>query len=121
MLVTLSVFYALILLVFILSLNSEEGSDTTRFIVWSAIYGAFLIWYFVWLFILKKNNEKKIERYKKELERLSAESISKTMGAYAIYGADYIQKLKEKNEKLAPKPAAQAIGEQTEQDKPLND
>ena len=99
--ITLSIFYAIVLAVFIITLNSEEPYSQTLFIIWSAVYGAFLIWFVLWFAVIKKRNEEKAEIYKKELERITRESLSKIGNAYKLYGADYMEKVRKEQEERA--------------------
>ncbi len=103
MLVVLLLAYAFVLLLFFLTKDSEEPFSPVQFIIWSAVMGAFLVWYIVWFVAIKPTNEKKAERYKKELERISRASVDKVGGAYKIYGSDYIEKLRKQNAELKPK------------------
>ena len=84
-LVIFSVLYVLILAVYILLLHSETPYSSVSFIIWSSIYAAFVIWYLVWRFALKAKVAKKAEFYRKELERMSFESLSKVSKAYNFY------------------------------------
>ena len=109
--VTFGLAYAAIVFMFIVTMNTEEPFGLTKFIIWSSIAAAFVIWYFLWLFVLKPRNLKKAERYKKELERLSAASLAKMSGAYKIYGEEYIEKIKQRNALAEEKRKSEALHE----------
>lgn len=96
-LVMLTLVYAIVLTSFILAqFNTEVKYSLTRFVVWSCIYGAFVLYTLAWFIIIRPANEKKIERYKLELERLSARSLGKISAASTVYGEDYVKKLAQK-------------------------
>ena len=96
-LIMLTLAYAIVLTSFILSqFSSEVDYSLTRFIIWSCVYGAILLFALAWFIIIRPSNEKKIERYKLELERLSAQSLGKISAASTVYGEDYVKKLAEK-------------------------
>lgn len=96
-LVMLTLVYAIVLTSFILAqFNTEVKYSLTRFVVWSCIYGAFVLYTLAWFIIIRPGNEKKIERYKLELERLSAQSLGKISAASTVYGEDYVKKLAQK-------------------------
>ena len=106
-LIVLALAYVVVLLMFILTKDAEENAySPVRFAIWSAVIGAFLIWYIVWFALIKPANVKKAEKYKKELERISRASVDKVGGAYKIYGSDYIEKLRKQNAELKPAPSA---------------
>ena len=63
-LVFLALAYALVLLTFILSLNTDKPYSTVKFIVWSCVMGAYLVFIALWYLVLRPNNVKKMERYK---------------------------------------------------------
>ncbi len=83
-LIFMTLAWLVVLLVFIFGEN-----ETVRFIIWTSIYGALLIFTAAWFLFIKPANLRKAERYKKELERLNAENLSKMAGAYRLYGSDY--------------------------------
>lgn len=102
--ITFGLCYACILAVFLLSLHTDTPYSTVKFIIWTSLFGAFVIWFILWFAIIKKRTIEKADRYTKELERLSRESLIKIGNAYKVYGDDYIEKLKkqakDKEEKL---------------------
>ena len=81
-LVFLALAYALVLLTFILSLNTDKPYSTVKFIVWSCVMGAYLVCIALWYLVLKPNNVKKIERYKAEIDRINAENLKKAAYSY---------------------------------------
>ena len=81
-LVFLALAYALVLLTFILSLNTDKPYSTVKFIVWSCVMGAYLVCFALWYLVLKPNNVKKIERYKAEIDRINAENLKKAAYSY---------------------------------------
>lgn len=92
--IMLTLAYAVVLTSFILSLyNAEIKYSVTRFVIWSCIYGVALLFTLAWFIIIRPCNERKIERYKTELERLSAQSLGKISAASTVYGEDYVKKL----------------------------
>ena len=96
-LIMLTLAYAIVLTSFILAqFNTEVKYSLTRFIIWSCVYGAVLLFALAWFIIIRPRNEKKIERYKLELERLSAQSLGKISAASTVYGEDYVKKLAQK-------------------------
>lgn len=101
--ILMSIAYALILTMFIMSQYS-----LTSFIVWSCIYGALLIFTILWYTVIKPNNLKKIERYKHELEALSAKDLGKISAAYSIYGEKYKQAVVDKHKADSEKARAAA-------------
>lgn len=96
-LIMLTLAYAIVLTSFILAqFNTEIKYSLTRFIIWSCVYGAVLLFALAWFIVIRPGNEKKIERYKLELERLSAQSLGKISAASTVYGEDYVKKLAQK-------------------------
>lgn len=92
--VMISIAYAISALCFVASLiDSEIKYSVVEFVVWSCVFGALLVFLLVWFLILKPSNEKKIERYRLELERISAQSIGKISAAATVYGREYVEKL----------------------------
>lgn len=81
-LVFLALAYALVLLTFILSLNTDKPYSAVKFIVWSCVMGAYLVFIALWYLVLKPNNVKKIERYKAEIDRINAENLKKAAYSY---------------------------------------
>lgn len=113
-LVMIGLAYAFVLLAFILSLGTEEEYGAVRFAIWSSVFGVVAIWSLLWFTVFKPANLRKAERYKKELERLNAETVSKVGGAYKVYGDKYIEELRRRNSELKPRAAsAEGSSEQT--------
>lgn len=107
--ILMSIAYALILTMFIMSqFYPEVKYSLTSFIVWSCIYGALLIFTILWYTVIKPNNLKKIERYKHELEALSAKDLGKISAAYSIYGEKYKQAVVDKHKADSEKARAAA-------------
>lgn len=107
--ILMSIAYALILTMFIMSqFYPDVKYSLTSFIVWSCIYGALLIFTILWYTIIKPNNLKKIERYKHELEALSAKDLGKISAAYSIYGEKYKQAVVDKHKADSEKARAAA-------------
>ena len=107
--ILMSIAYALILAMFIMSqFYPDEKYSLTSFIVWSCIYGALLIFTILWYTVIKPNNLKKIERYKHELEALSAKDLGKISAAYSIYGEKYKQAVVDKHKADSEKARAAA-------------
>lgn len=107
--ILMSIAYALILTMFIMSqFYPDVKYSLTSFIVWSCIYGALLIFTILWYTVIKPNNLKKIERYKHELEALSAKDLGKISAAYFIYGEKYKQAVVDKHKADSEKARAAA-------------
>lgn len=107
--ILMSIAYALILTMFIMSqFYPGVKYSLTSFIVWSCIYGALLIFTILWYTVIKPNNLKKIERYKHELEALSAKDLGKISAAYSIYGEKYKQAVVDKHKADSEKARAAA-------------
>lgn len=107
--ILMSIAYALILTMFImLQFYPDVKYSLTSFIVWSCIYGALLIFTILWYTVIKPNNLKKIERYKHELEALSAKDLGKISAAYSIYGEKYKQAVVDKHKADSEKARAAA-------------
>ena len=107
--ILMSIAYALILTMFIMSqFYPDVKYSLTSFIVWSCIYGALLIFTILWYTVIKPNNLKKIERYKHELEALSAKDLGKISAAYSIYGEKYKQAVVDKHKADSEKGRAAA-------------
>lgn len=108
--ILMSIAYALILTMFIMSqfYPDVKKYSLTSFIVWSCIYGALLIFTILWYTVIKPNNLKKIERYKHELEALSAKDLGKISAAYSIYGEKYKQAVVDKHKADSEKARAAA-------------
>lgn len=107
--ILMSIAYALILTMFITSqFYPDVKYSLTSFIVWSCIYGALLIFTILWYTVIKPNNLKKIERYKHELEALSAKDLGKISAAYSIYGEKYKQAVVDKHKADSEKARAAA-------------
>lgn len=107
--ILMSIAYALILTMFIMSqFYPDVKYSLTSFIVWSSIYGALLIFTILWYTVIKPNNLKKIERYKHELEALSAKDLGKISAAYSIYGEKYKQAVVDKHKADSEKARAAA-------------
>ena len=110
--ILMSIAYALILTMFIMSqFYPDVKYSLTSFIVWSCIYGALLIFTILWYTVIKPNNLKKIERYKHELEALSARDLGKISAAYSIYGEKY--KPDSEKARAAAKEASEAKAAET--------
>ena len=104
--ILMSIAYALM---FIMSqFYPDVKYSLTSFIVWSCIYGALLIFTILWYTVIKPNNLKKIERYKHELEALSAKDLGKISAAYSIYGEKYKQAVVDKHKADSEKARAAA-------------
>lgn len=95
----LTVAYVMVLAVFILSRNLEEQYSAAKFVVWSCVYGAVVVFTLLWYFWIKPSLLKKVDRYKAEIDRINAENFKK-----ASYGARMasLTSVKE-NENLAEK------------------
>lgn len=107
--ILMSIAYALILTMFIMSqFYPDVKYPLTSFIVWSCIYGALLIFTILWYAVIKPNNLKKIEKYKRELEALSAKDLGKISAAYSIYGEKYKQAVVDKHKADSEKARAAA-------------
>ena len=107
--ILMSIAYALILTMFIMSqFYPDVKYSLTAFIVWACIYGALLIFTILWYTVIKPNNLKKIERYKHELEALSAKDLGKISAAYSIYGEKYKQAVVDKHKADSEKARAAA-------------
>lgn len=97
-LVIFALTYALIVLFFVLSRKTETPYETWKFALWSSLFGLMVVWVVLWETVIKRRNEKKADRYTKELERLSLQNLSKVGNAYKLYGKEYIEKVKRETE-----------------------
>ena len=91
-LILMTIAYAMVVVTFIISPKS-----LVSFIVWSCIYGVLVVFSILWYTVIKPGNDKKIERYKHELERLSAKDLGKISAAYSLYGENYKKAVVEKH------------------------
>lgn len=76
-LIFLSLAYAVILLSFIVLRNTETPYSTTKFIVYTSIFGALVVFYALWHLVIKPAQLRKAERYKAEIDRINAENLKK--------------------------------------------
>ena len=108
--VIVGIAFAIILLVFIVMLNTETPFELWKFIIWSSVFGVCLGGTIVWFAILKPWVLKQITHCRHELERLNAIAISKAAATYALYGDAY----KKQQEQLhrAEKEKIEQIAEQ---------
>ncbi len=81
-LIFLSLAYALILVVFILSQGTEEPYSFTKFIVYSTVFGIIVVSFVLWHLVIKPAQLRKIERYKAEIDRINAENLKKMSYRY---------------------------------------
>lgn len=120
--VLMSAAYALILLSFIFAqIDSKFKYKTSTFIIWSCIYGAILVFTLLWFTVIRPNNEKKAERYKAELERLSARDVGKIAAAYKIYGEQYKKEITEKHREDSERARAAAEASKAETEPPVTE
>ncbi len=75
--------YAVILLSFIVLRNTETPYSTTKFIVYTSIFGAYAIFFALWHLAIKPAQLRKVERYKAEIDRINAENLRKMSYRYA--------------------------------------
>ncbi len=107
--IAIAIAYAFVLAVFIMSqFNSEIEYGLVRFIIWSCVFGAIAVFTLLWFIWLRPSNEKKIEKYRHELEKLNAKSLGKISAAYSLYGEDYKRELTEKHREDCEKVRAEA-------------
>ena len=81
-LIFLSLAYAVILLSFIVLRNTETPYSTTKFIVYTSIFGALVVFYVLWHLVIKPAQLRKAERYKAEIDRINAENLKKMSYRY---------------------------------------
>lgn len=81
-LIFLSLAYAVILLSFIVLRNTETPYSTTKFIVYTSIFGALVVFYALWHLVIKPAQLRKAERYKAEIDRINAENLKKMSYRY---------------------------------------
>ncbi len=82
-LIFLALAYAVILLSFIVLRNTETPYSTTKFIVYTSIFGALVVFYVLWHLVIKPAQLRKVERYKAEIDRINAENLKKMSCRYA--------------------------------------
>lgn len=94
--IILGVAYAIVLLIFILTLGTKVEYELWKFICWSVVFGLFFGSTLAWYIIFKPKVIKNIEVCRHELERINAKTLSKAAATYALYGDAY----KKQQEKL---------------------
>ena len=78
----LAIAYAVILLSFIVLRDTETPYSTTKFIVYTSIFGALVVFYVLWHLVIKPAQLRKAERYKAEIDRINAENLKKMSYRY---------------------------------------
>ena len=106
--IIIAITYALILFMFIVSRGTEVEYELWKFIVWSCVFGALLIFLVIWYTVWKPHNIKEIARCKKELEILNAEALMKASAMYAMYGEEYKREQERKNAEAREKARQEA-------------
>lgn len=106
--VILALTYALVLLMFVVSRGTETEYELWKFIVWSCVFGACVIFLIVWYTVWKPHNIKEIARCKRELEILNAEALMKASAIYAMYGEEYKREQERKNAEAREKAKREA-------------
>ena len=106
--VILGLSFLLVLFVYLISRGTETPYATWKFVIWTSVFGACVLFIVVWYAVLKPRILKKIDFCRHELERLNAKNISKAAATYALYGEAYKKhqeqihrEEKEKVEKIA--------------------
>lgn len=95
-LIFLAIAYAVVLLSFIVLRNTETPYSTTKFIVYTSIFGALVIFFVLWHLVIKPAELRKVERYKAEIDRINAENLKKM--SYRYVPAQKINVAKEAND-----------------------
>ena len=108
--------YAFILLIFIVTLGTEEAYELWRFILWSSAFALCLGFTIIFHAFIKPSNKKKIVLYRRELERINAQALLKAAGTYALYGDKFKQEQVKKHAEEREKTL-----KQTEENKGEND
>lgn len=106
--IIIAITYALILFMFIVSRGTEVEYELWKFIVWSCVFGALLIFLVIWYTDWKPHNIKEIARCKRELEILNAEALMKASAMYAMYGEEYKREQERKNAEAREKARQEA-------------
>ena len=78
----LAIAYAVILLSFIVLRDTETPYSTTKFIVYTSIFGALVVFFVLWHLVIKPAELRKVERYKAEIDRINAENLKKMSYRY---------------------------------------
>ena len=118
MVIAMAIAYAFVLVSFIIAqFNSEVEYSVVRFIVWSCVFGAIALFTLLWFVWIRPLNEKKIEKYRHELEKLNAKSLGKIAAAYSLYGDEYKQEITEKHREDCEKIKAEAEKNKAEESK----
>lgn len=78
----LAIAYAVILLSFIVLRGTETPYSTTKFIVYTSIFGALVVFFVLWHLVIKPAELRKVERYKAEIDRINAENLKKMSYRY---------------------------------------
>jgi len=78
----LAIAYAVILLSFIVLRDTETPYSTTKFIVYTSIFGALVIFFVLWHLVINPAELRKVERYKAEIDRINAENLKKMSYRY---------------------------------------
>lgn len=76
-LIFLGLAYAVVLISFIVTRNSETPFSTVKFIVYSSLFGALVIGFVLWHTVIKPAQLRKVERFKVEIDRINAENLKK--------------------------------------------
>ena len=115
----LAVAYAVVLLAFIISFNTEHAYELWKFIIWSVVFGASLIFTIVWYVALKPSVSRKIDYYRHELEIINAKTLSKAAATYTLYGDAYKKQQekahREDKEKIEQIAKEKTLNEQAEE------
>ncbi len=104
----LAIAYAVVLLAFIVTFGDEDGYELWKFIVWTVVFLACLGFTIIFYVFIKPSNKKKIIAYRHELERISAQALSKAAGSYSLYGDKYRQEQVKKHAEDKEKTLKQA-------------
>lgn len=76
-LIFLGLAYAVVLLTFIVTRNSETPFSTVKFIVYSSLFGLLVVGFVLWHTVIKPAQLRKVERFKVEIDRINAENLKK--------------------------------------------
>ncbi|MBQ7374289.1 MAG: hypothetical protein IJW64_07015 [Clostridia bacterium] len=106
--IIMGIAYVFIALVFWVTMGTEEAYELWRFLVWTVVFAICLGFTIVFYVVIKPSNKKKIERYRHELERISAQALSKAAGTYALYGDKFKQEQVKKHAEEKEKALKQA-------------
>ncbi len=116
--VVIAIAYAIVFLIYILSIGTEKPYELWKFIVWTCSFAVCVGFTVVWYAAIKPWSLRQIEICRHELERLNAITISKAAATYALYGEGYKKQQEQKH--LEEKQRARSLAEKKEAEKHVN-